>query len=121
MYGFLMYGSEAQKRRLDWGRSDHTVLFGRAANIQSYREAGKMEAEDRRLVNTTQEEPRQGAEDESPGRGGKGRGGKRGRETGEKCKRWQRGQASMRRMVPGSQDAGWRGERQSFLRKRRET
>lgn len=110
-------------RRGVWigGRSDHTVLFGRAANIESYREAGKMEAEDRRLVNTTQEEPRQGAEDESPGRGGKGRGGKRGRETGEKCKRWQRGQASMRRMVPGSQDAGWRGERQSFLRKRRET
>lgn len=45
------------------------MLFGRAANIESYREAmGKMEAEDRRLVNTTQEEPRQAAEDESTGR-----------------------------------------------------
>ena len=49
------------------------MLFGRAANIESYREAGKMEAEDRRLVNTTQEEPRQAAEDESTGRQRRGR------------------------------------------------
>lgn len=50
-------------------------------HAESYREDGKMEAEDRRLVNTTEEEPRRGTEDASPGRGGKRRGGKRGRET----------------------------------------
>lgn len=59
-------------------------------HAESYREDGKMEAEDRRLVNTTEEEPRQGTEEAprqgteeaSPGRGGKRRGGKQGRETG---------------------------------------
>ena len=44
----------------------------RGVHSESYREDGKMEAEDGRLVITTEEEPRQGAEGESPGRGGEG-------------------------------------------------
>lgn len=44
--------------------------------------AGKMEAEDRRLVHTMEEEPKQGTEEEPPGRAEKKLSVKQGRVTG---------------------------------------